>query len=470
MREYEHRRLRNDRCRQCLDRRNAGTRSANFPPCVIDTSDSKRTANFAGACNAGARTAAAPLTLLLNNDAYPLGRRLRHRSSRAFDRHDVAIAGGALFFEDGVTQAAGWSSFQTHTGIITSETFRPLLDAVDRSRDALGVSGAAMAFRTAWFLENGGFDDSFVNGFEDVDLCLRAREQGRAHRLRRRCAIRALRSGIRGPIRREAENERRFLGAGRPDEAACTYARGRSARSSCAMASPTKTRSLRAAFADLEGGIAVVRTSGHASFHSRHGGASTARFRAAASLSWFGAGAPDRRVSRSVEAALADAGYSDARCRRHEVPWLPCAALERAQRFAMRCSEDASCTAVGIVGEEGGPTPRASLRSAIVRSNSSPIGCLAAIAVELACVVACRAHRRCRIRERPAQRKPELPAVVLGIATLRALFARRCSTDLPRNGSRRAILSHLRQRRTLRRHRYGTLVAAGFAPPILSSA
>ena len=29
--------------------------------------------NFAGACNAGARMAEAPLTLLLNNDAYPLG-------------------------------------------------------------------------------------------------------------------------------------------------------------------------------------------------------------------------------------------------------------------------------------------------------------------------------------------------------------------------------------------------------------
>ena len=62
--------------------------------------------NFAGACNAGARLAEAPLTLLLNNDAYPLGDAFAPLV-RVFDRSEIAIAGGALFFEDGVTQAAG---------------------------------------------------------------------------------------------------------------------------------------------------------------------------------------------------------------------------------------------------------------------------------------------------------------------------------------------------------------------------
>ncbi len=62
--------------------------------------------NFAGACNAGMRAAQAPVTLLLNNDAYPLGDALTPMLA-AFERDDVAIAGGALFFEDGVTQAAG---------------------------------------------------------------------------------------------------------------------------------------------------------------------------------------------------------------------------------------------------------------------------------------------------------------------------------------------------------------------------
>ena len=63
--------------------------------------------NFAGACNAGARLATAPLVLFLNNDAYPLGDALTPLA-RAFDREEVAIAGGALFFEDGATQGAGF--------------------------------------------------------------------------------------------------------------------------------------------------------------------------------------------------------------------------------------------------------------------------------------------------------------------------------------------------------------------------
>ena len=63
--------------------------------------------NFAGACNAGARLATAPLVLFLNNDAYPLGDALTPLA-RAFDRDEVAIAGGALFFEDGATQGAGF--------------------------------------------------------------------------------------------------------------------------------------------------------------------------------------------------------------------------------------------------------------------------------------------------------------------------------------------------------------------------
>ena len=79
-----------------------------------------------------------------------------------------------------------------------------------RSRDALGVSGAAMAVRTEWFLENGGFDESFVNGFEDVDLCMRAREQGRAIAYVADARFAHYEAASAGRFDREAENERRF--------------------------------------------------------------------------------------------------------------------------------------------------------------------------------------------------------------------------------------------------------------------
>ena len=62
----------------------------------------ERNANFAGGCNAGARAAQAELGTLPQQRCYPLGDALTPLVT-AFDREEVAIAGGALFFEDGVT-------------------------------------------------------------------------------------------------------------------------------------------------------------------------------------------------------------------------------------------------------------------------------------------------------------------------------------------------------------------------------
>ena len=41
-----------------------------------------------------------------------------------------------------------------------------------------GVTGAAMLIPKTLFDELGGFDEQYINGFEDVDLCLRVREKG----------------------------------------------------------------------------------------------------------------------------------------------------------------------------------------------------------------------------------------------------------------------------------------------------
>ena len=165
--------------------------------------------NFAGACNAGARMAEAPLVLFLNNDAYPLGDALTPLVA-AFERPEVAVAGGALFFEDGVTQAAGFVLLRNAHWHYSCRNLPSSLDGVTTSRDALGVSGAAMAVRTDWFLDGGGFDESFVNGFEDVDLCLRARERGAAIAYVAEARFAHYEGASAGRFDRERENEERF--------------------------------------------------------------------------------------------------------------------------------------------------------------------------------------------------------------------------------------------------------------------
>ena len=306
----------------------------------------ERNLNFAGACNAGVRMAEAPIVLLLNNDAYPLGDALEP-IVRAFERDDVAIAGGALFFEDGVTQAAGLVVLRNLHWHYYCRNLPAALDAVGRSRDCLGVSGAAMALRRSWFLETGGFDETFVNGFEDVDLCLRAREEGCAVLYVAAARFAHYEAASAGRFAREAENEDKFYERWmqrmlplprtlRGDVGAIAVRRGSS--------DPL----LAAALDDLE---AALRAFGHPLVHNAVAPwrRIDRRFRRAASLSWFGgkASAPGVAIE-SRDGSLATIRTDGEALL--EVPYLPCVAVERVQRLRIRRSDEPECGRVGVVG------------------------------------------------------------------------------------------------------------------------
>lgn len=306
--------------------------------------------NFAGACNAGVRLARAPVALLLNNDAYPIGDALTPLAA-AFDRADVAIAGGALFFEDGVTQAAGLVVLPDAHWHYACRSLPPDLDAVRRSGDALGVSGAAMAVRTRWFVESGGFDESFVNGFEDVDLCLRARERGMAIAYVAGARFAHYEAASAGRFEREAENERRFYARWSASMSALPRtARGEVGAVVVRDASQPDPL-LAAALGDLED---ALRGFGHPVVRGaiapwRH---LDRRFRHSASLAWFSDEPPAPGVAVMLDArgraVLRTFGAAAL-----EVAWLPCASADRVARLGARRADDASCTAVGVAGAEG---------------------------------------------------------------------------------------------------------------------
>src|SRR5581483_33525 len=276
--------------------------------------------NFAGACNAGAAAAAAPLTLLLNNDAYPLGDAFTPLVA-AFERPEVAIAGGALFFEDGVTQAAGLVVLSNAHWHYSYRNLPAGLDGVTRSRDALGVSGAAMAVRTDWFLENGGFDESFVNGFEDVDLCLRARLQDRTIAYVAPARFAHYEAASAGRFDREAENERQFYASWSAAMASVPRIARGELGAIAVRSSAGSNALLRAARSDLED---ALRDFGHPLARGavppwrRY----DRRFRNAATLGWYcdDIEAPGVTVTRSGDgvALIRTRGAVEL-----EVPWLP---------------------------------------------------------------------------------------------------------------------------------------------------
>lgn len=306
--------------------------------------------NFAGACNSGVRSAQAPLTLLLNNDAYPIEDALTPLV-RAFDRAEVAIAGGALFFEDLATQAAGLVVLPNAHWHYYSRNLPAIADAA-RPRDALAVSGAAMAVRTAWFLENGGFDETFVNGFEDVDLCMRARARERVVAYVPEARFAHYEAASAGRFDREAANERLFYErwsaamaplprTARGDVGAIAVQRG-----------AANDALSRAALSDLED---ALRAFGHPIVHGAIPSLKRLdrRFRRAATLAWFceSAAGPAIAIERNPRslAFIRTRGAVDLR-----VPWLPCAAPERVAACRLRVSDDPSCTVVGIAGELSG--------------------------------------------------------------------------------------------------------------------
>jgi GT2 family glycosyltransferase len=330
--------------------------------------------NFAGACNAGARWARAPITLLLNNDAYPLGDALTPLVA-AFDRLEVAIAGGALFFEDHVTQSAGLVLLTNAHWHYACRNLPMTLDAVVQSRDASAVSGAAMAVRTDWFLASGGFDESFINGFEDVDLCMRAREAGRTIAYVAEARFAHYEAASEGRFAHEAENERRFYARWSARLSGISrMARGRVG--AIAVRRPVKSDPLTAAA--LDDLSAALRAFGHPLVDGdiplwrRF----DRRFRDGATLGWFTEAKPP---GVTIDRYILTHGAVDL-----AVPWLPCVSERRVASLQIRTGGD---RAVGVIGSEDDVRAFCAVQRPYTSLPITPAMLLGAEEIGIACAV-----------------------------------------------------------------------------------
>lgn len=134
---------------------------------------------FAVACNQGARVARGKYLVFLNNDTIPQDGWLKPLVSEVDEHPEVGIAGSKLLFADGSVQHAGVVFMRSRRSAY--HIYQAALSAspsVNQRREFQAVTAACMLVRRELFEEVHGFDEQFINGFEDVDLCLKVREKG----------------------------------------------------------------------------------------------------------------------------------------------------------------------------------------------------------------------------------------------------------------------------------------------------
>ncbi len=129
---------------------------------------------YARTCNRAARMAGGELLCLLNNDVLLEPGWLEPMVALLMSSSSVGLVGNVhVRTDDGSIDHAG-----VELGAEAQFHHRRSLPPVS-CHEVLAVSGACVLVRRADFQAVGGFDERFLNGGEDIDLCLRLRAAGK---------------------------------------------------------------------------------------------------------------------------------------------------------------------------------------------------------------------------------------------------------------------------------------------------
>ncbi|MBD8577735.1 glycosyltransferase [Pseudomonas syringae] len=130
---------------------------------------------FSVGCNYGAAYAKGEFILFLNNDMEVIESQWLEKLIAPLEEFDdIGIVGGKLLYQDRTVQHAGLV-FSNQSNMAYHAYLGADKDAphVNRRQQMQAVTGACLAMRASDFSKLRGFNPLFVNGCEDVDLCLR---------------------------------------------------------------------------------------------------------------------------------------------------------------------------------------------------------------------------------------------------------------------------------------------------------
>jgi GT2 family glycosyltransferase/2-polyprenyl-3-methyl-5-hydroxy-6-metoxy-1,4-benzoquinol methylase/Flp pilus assembly protein TadD/spore maturation protein CgeB len=132
---------------------------------------------FSKGNNLGAKQGDSPYLLFLNNDTVAEAGWLDRLYEVIDASPEVGIVGPKLLYPNRKIQHAG---LEIVNGV-PDHVFRNAAEddpQANVSRDLDMVTGACLMIRRDLFESMGGFDEAYVNGVEDIDLCLRTRDRG----------------------------------------------------------------------------------------------------------------------------------------------------------------------------------------------------------------------------------------------------------------------------------------------------
>lgn len=115
---------------------------------------------------------------MLNNDTLVTDGWLNALMEPVAKDDNLAVVGAKLLYPNDLVQHAGVVFNQKGKVYHLYRYFHRDHPAVNKTREFQVVTSACLLIRTQVFMQVGLFDENFRNGFEDVDLCLRARQSG----------------------------------------------------------------------------------------------------------------------------------------------------------------------------------------------------------------------------------------------------------------------------------------------------
>ncbi len=133
---------------------------------------------FAKACNAGAKAAAHPLLFFLNNDTVLTQSWLPPLVQALESTPKLGAVGPLLLYPNNTVQHCGICFCPLLYAHHIYENFPPTHSVLSKPRISQAITGAAMLISAALFIKCGMFHEEYINGCEDIDLCLTLHKQG----------------------------------------------------------------------------------------------------------------------------------------------------------------------------------------------------------------------------------------------------------------------------------------------------